>query len=174
MRLQRQSPWAQSYKTTQPTFTSGTSPPSPPNLPTHTSRDVRSTPTSTAHYQEVHSDDITTLTFNPSTPAFLLSGSTDGLVNVLDTRIADEDDVTLQTFNHNSSIHHAAWLTATEVLALSHDEQFALYDFAEERTNGDATLSFGDLRSVLGCQYVADVTPKMDGSGAIVGSGSQE
>lgn len=91
-----------------------------------------------------------------------------------DTRIADEDDVTVQTFNHNASIHHAAWLTATEVLALSHDEQFALYDFAEERTNGDATLDLGDLRAVLGCQYVADVTPKVDGSGAVVGAGSQE
>lgn len=137
-------------------------------------RDVRSTPSPTCHYQEVHSDDITTLTFHPSTPAYLLSGSTDGLVNIYDTRIADEDEVTVQTFNHNASIHHAAWLTATEVLALSHDEQFALYDFAEERTNGDATLDFGDLRAVLGCQYVADVTPKVDGSGAVVGAGSQE
>ncbi|CAM1504660.1 Fc.00g022510.m01.CDS01 [Cosmosporella sp. VM-42] len=136
--------------------------------------DVRSTPSQKAHYQEVHSDDITSLTFNPTHPTHLLSGSTDGLVNVYDTTIADEDDVTLQTFNHNASIHHCAWLTATEVLAVSHDERFALYDVAEERTTGDATLDFGDLRSVLGVQYVADVTPKSDGSGAVVGAGSQD
>lgn len=104
----------------------------------------------------------------------LLSGSTDGLVNIYDTRIADEDDVTLQTFNHNASIHHAGFLTPTEVLAISHDERFALYDMAEEIVNGDATQYIGDLREVLGCQYVANITPKLGDSGAIIGAGSQE
>lgn len=137
-------------------------------------RDVRSTPSAKAHYQEVHSDDVTDLAFNPSNPALLLSGSTDGLVNVYDTRIADEDDLTLQTCNHDASVHRAAWLTSTEIAALSHDERCALYDVAEERNSGDATQDFGDLRKVLGCQYVADVTPKVDGSGAILGAGSQE
>ncbi|KAG5970618.1 hypothetical protein E4U55_001541 [Claviceps digitariae] len=127
-----------------------------------------------AHYQDLHSDDITELAFHPSDPAVLLSGSTDGLVNIYDTRVPDEDELTVQTFNHNASIHHAAFLNSTEVLALSHDEQFALYDVAEERQNGDAVQSFGDLRSVLGCQYVAGVTVKADGSGAVVGCGAQD
>lgn len=91
-----------------------------------------------------------------------------------DTRIADEDEVVVQTFNHNASIHRAAFLGDAEVLALSHDERFALYDLAEEALNGDAAADFGDLREVLGCQYVADVTPKADGSGAVIGAGSQE
>ncbi|KAI6748131.1 hypothetical protein HG531_008673 [Fusarium graminearum] len=136
--------------------------------------DVRSTPTSKAHYQEVHSDDVTDLSFNPSNSALLLSGSTDGLVNVYDTRIADEDDLTVQTCNVDSSIHRAAWLSATEVAALTHDERCALYDVSEERANGDAVQDFGDMRSVLGCQYVADITPKMDGSGAVLGAGAQD
>jgi WD40 repeat protein len=136
--------------------------------------DVRSSPSPKAHYQEVHSDDVTELVFHPVDPAMLLSGSTDGLVNIYDTRIADEDDLTLQTFNHNSSIHHAAFLTGTEVVALSHDEQFALYDMDEARENGDAAQSWGDLRKVLGRQYVANVVAKTDGSGAIVGAGAQE
>ncbi|KAH7483092.1 hypothetical protein FOMA001_g7086 [Fusarium oxysporum f. sp. matthiolae] len=136
--------------------------------------DVRSTPSSKAHYQEVHSDDVTDLSFNPSNPALLLSGSTDGLVNVYDTRVADEDDLTVQTCNVDASIHRAAWLSATEVAALSHDERCALYDVSEERANGDAVQDFGDMRSVLGCQYVADITPKMDGSGAILGAGAQD
>ncbi|KAK2597346.1 hypothetical protein QQS21_006043 [Conoideocrella luteorostrata] len=136
--------------------------------------DVRSAPSPKAHYQEVHSDDITELAFHPEQPAILLSGSTDGLVNIYDTRIADEDDLTVQTFNHNASIHHAGFLTATEVLALSHDEQFALYDMAEETENGDALQHFGDLRSALGCQYVANVTVKTDGSGTIIGAGAQD
>lgn len=139
-----------------------------------THRDVRSNPSPKAQYDEVHSDDITSLAFHPSSPALVLSGSTDGLVSVHDTRIADEDDLTVQTFNHNASIHDAGFLTPTEVFALSHDEQFALYDAAEEQTSGDATQDFGDLRKVLGCQYVANVTTKLDGSGAIIGAGSQE
>ncbi|UNI23141.1 hypothetical protein JDV02_008977 [Purpureocillium takamizusanense] len=149
--------------------------------------DVRTTPSPRAHYQEVHSDDVTTLSFHASQPALLLSGSTDGLVNVYDTRVADEDDLTLQTLNLGASIHHAGFLTDTEVYALSHDERFALYDVAEHRASGDATQAFGDLREALVAagggddgvvpvpvQYVAGVTPKTDGSGAVIGAGSQD
>ncbi|KAG6024683.1 hypothetical protein E4U41_001709 [Claviceps citrina] len=137
--------------------------------------DVRSRPSSPrAHYQDLHSDDITELAFHPSDPAVLLSGSTDGLVNVYDTRLSDEDELTVQTVNHNASIHHAAFLSPTEVLALSHDEQCALYDVSDERDNGDAVQAFGDLRATLGCQYVAAVTVKADGSGAVVGCGAQD
>lgn len=117
---------------------------------------------------------MTSLGFHPASPTLLISGSTDGLVSVHDTTIADEDELTVQTFNHNASIHDAAFLTPTEVFALSHDETFALYDVAEERTDGNATRDFGDLRKVLGCQYVANVTTKLDGSGAILGAGAQE
>ncbi|WZH41888.1 WD40-repeat-containing domain protein [Fusarium acuminatum] len=105
--------------------------------------------------------------------ALLMSGSTDGLVNVYDTRVADEDDLIVQTCNADASVHRAAWLSATEVATLSHDERCALYDVSEEHANGDAVQDFGDMRAVLGCQYVADITPKMDGSGAILGAGAQ-
>lgn len=146
--------------------------------------DVRSTPSPQAAYHDLHSDDITTLSYHPSSPSILLSGSTDGLVNVYDTSIADEDEVTVQTLNLNASIHRAGFLggqgagagTGAEslVYALSHDEKFALYDVSEAHASGDAVRDFGDLRGKVECQYVADVVPKVDGSGAIVGAGSQE
>ena len=50
------------------------------------------------------------LRFHPGSDNFLLSGSTDGLVNILDTRIADEDEVVIQAVNHGS-IHHAGFLS---------------------------------------------------------------
>ncbi|KAL6813372.1 WD40-repeat-containing domain protein [Trichoderma sp. SZMC 28013] len=136
--------------------------------------DVRSNPSPKATYSEVHSDDVTSLAFHPSQPSLLVSGSTDGLVSVHDTAILDEDELTVQTLNHNASIHDAAFLNATELFALSHDEAFALYDVADERETGDAAQDFGDLRKVLGCQYVANVTTKVDGSGAILGAGAQD
>lgn len=177
-------PSAPSCRTTPPPSSSGEScsVPLPPQLPTPAARDVRAAPTARAHYDQAHSDDVTVLAFHPSDPALLLSGSTDGLVSLHDTRIVDEDDLTLQTLNHGASIHHAGFLTDSLAFALSHDERFALYDIAHDGHDGhdghDAAaltnLPSGDLRAVLGCQYVADVTPKTDGSGAIIGAGSQE
>ena len=135
---------------------------------------MRANPAPKAEYHEVHSDDVTDLSFHAADPNLLLTGSTDGLVNVLDTRVADEEDVVVQTLNHNASVHRAAFLTGTEVLALSHDERLALYDLAEEHTDGAAATDFGDVRPALACQYVADVVLKTDGSGAVIGAGAQE
>ncbi|KAI0474045.1 WD40-repeat-containing domain protein [Xylariaceae sp. FL0804] len=134
--------------------------------------DVRSTPTPKLHYKEVHSDDVTELNFHPRDANILLSGSTDGLVNICDTRIADEDEVVIQTFNLDSSIHHAAFLNDTEIYALSHDERLALFDMAEGYEKGAATIDFGDMRSVLGCQYIANITAKANGAGAVIGAGA--
>ena len=80
--------------------------------------------------------------FHPENPDILLSGSTDGLVNICDTRISDEDEVVIQAFNHGASIHHAGFLTRTEAYALSHDEKLALYDMAEN-LSADSTSNGG-------------------------------
>ncbi|KAI1752165.1 WD40-repeat-containing domain protein [Xylaria castorea] len=136
--------------------------------------DVRSTSAPKLHYKEIHSDDVTELNFHPSDHNVLLSGSTDGLVNICDTRITDEDEVVIQTFNHDSSIHHAAFLNDTEVYAISNDERLALYDMAEGYEKGAATTDFGDMRAVLGCQYVANIFAKANGAGAVIGAGTHE
>ncbi|KAI0160824.1 WD40 repeat-like protein [Xylariaceae sp. FL1272] len=136
--------------------------------------DVRATSTPKLHYKEVHSDDVTELNFHPNNPNILLSGSTDGLVNICDTQITDEDEVVIQTFNHGSSIHHASFLNNSEVYALSHDERLALYDMSEGYEKGAATTDFGDMRSVLGCQYIANITAKTNGAGAVIGAGAHE
>lgn len=142
---------------------------------THTAaRDVRSSPSPVAAHHELHSDDITTLSYHPNRAPILLSGSTDGLVSIHDTSVADEDELTVQTLNLGASIHRAGFIADSLVCALSHDERFALYDVSDGHDSGDALCDFGDLRKGLGCQYVADVVPKVDGSGAIVGAGAQE
>ncbi|GJD02919.1 WD domain-containing protein [Colletotrichum higginsianum] len=136
-------------------------------------RDIRAGPAQRLQYDEVHSDDVTELRFHPSEPHVLLSGSTDGLVNIYDTRISDEDEVVIQTLNQGS-VHHASFLGNTEVYVLTHDEKLAVYSVAEDHGSGAALVDFGDARESLGCQYIANVTTKVDGSGAIVGAGSQD
>ncbi|GJC85022.1 putative WD repeat-containing protein C63.06 [Colletotrichum liriopes] len=146
---------------------------SKPQVAHFTGRDVRAGPTQRLQYDEVHSDDVTELRFHPSEPHILLSGSTDGLVNIYDTRISDEDEVVIQTLNQGS-VHHASFLGNTEVYVLTHDEKLAVYSVAEDHGSGAALVDFGDARETLGCQYIANVTTKIDGSGAIVGAGSQD
>ncbi|ROW10791.1 hypothetical protein VPNG_05379 [Cytospora leucostoma] len=135
--------------------------------------DARGGSTPRIRYDEVHSDDVTELNFHPTSANILLSGSTDGLVNVCDTNIADEDDVVIQAFNHGS-VHHAGFLNGTEVYAVSHDEKFALYDVAESQENGAATWDVGDIREALKCQYVANVASKLGDNGAVIGAGTQD
>ncbi|KAH6853900.1 WD40-repeat-containing domain protein [Chaetomium sp. MPI-CAGE-AT-0009] len=138
--------------------------------------DLRSPAAPRTQYNEGHSDDITELAFNPHTPTHLLSGSTDGLLNLTNTLVADEDEAVQATFNHGS-VHRAGFLGAggTEVFAASHDEKFAVYDTADETPlRGAATLDLGDVRALLGCQYLADVVGKTGGIGAVVGVGAQD
>lgn len=77
----------------------------------------------------------------------------------------------ITAFNHGS-VHKAAFLNDTEVFAISHDEKFALYSMADD--NKAATLDLGDIREIIGCQYVANIFPKAQGAGAVIGAGSQE
>jgi hypothetical protein len=103
-----------------------------------------------------------------------LSGSTDGLVNLYDTKISEEEDALYQTINHGSSIHHAGFLTDVDVFALSHDEKFSMYEMITnpaEDVEEPPPVNFGDLRERLGCEYVANILPR-PGGGAVAGMGS--
>ena len=105
------------------------------------------------------------LCFHPSNSSWLLSGSTDGLINIFDTTITDEDEAILQITNHGSSIHQAGFLSPTEFYALSHDEIFSIYhlDTDSGETKDAPPTSFGDLRRRLDCEYVVNILNPGDG-----------
>jgi len=136
--------------------------------------DMRSFGKPVVQYIESHSDDITELQFHPTKPQILLSGSTDGLVNIYDTTILDEEEALHQTINHGASIHRANFLSETDIFALSHDEKLSMYELVTDLGEGveePPPVYFGDVRENLGGEYVANVFRRPDG-GAVIGIGA--
>ncbi|PGH28157.1 hypothetical protein AJ80_00047 [Polytolypa hystricis UAMH7299] len=132
--------------------------------------DIRSPGQTRLSYVESHNDDVTELQFHPSRSTVLLSGSTDGLVNIYDTTITDEDDALLQVIKH-SSIHCAGFLGDNAVYALSHDETFAIHPLnsPDENVVEPAAIQFGDVRPILHSDYVVQVL--FGGGGTYIASG---
>ncbi|KAK4983908.1 hypothetical protein LTR50_006941 [Elasticomyces elasticus] len=127
-------------------------------------------------FTESHNDTITQLSFHPTQSQVLLSGSTDGLVSLFDTTIADEDDALVQVLNHSSAIHCAGFISTTEAYAISSDEQLSIYGlnerFVPDQTEEDAppVKAFGDVREQLRCSYVVEVVKCFDSSWIAAGN----
>ncbi|PWY80497.1 WD40 repeat-like protein [Aspergillus heteromorphus CBS 117.55] len=127
--------------------------------------DIRSPGQTRLQYIESHSDDVTELQYHPIHKNIVLSGSTDGLVNIYNTLITDEDDALMQVVNHGS-VHHAGFLDQETIYALSHDENFSIYPVTnpDEQTQGPDPVQFGDLRQPLGCEYITQLFISNQGS----------
>ena len=95
-------------------------------------------------------------------------------MNIYDIAQSDEDDALIQVANHGSSINHANFLSNFQFFAISHDENFSVYQL--ENVDDSATevspQVFGDLRPQLECEYIVDVIPSIDRGETILGAGS--
>nr|XP_056707732.1 WD repeat-containing protein 89 [Euleptes europaea] len=93
-------------------------------------------------YSESHNDDITKICFHPSQPNLVVSGSTDGLVNVFDINRDSEDDALTSTCNSGSSVSFVGWSGKDfrQVYCLTHDEGFSWWDLAQLDTEEPITL----------------------------------
>ncbi|KAJ5682688.1 hypothetical protein N7462_005853 [Penicillium macrosclerotiorum] len=120
--------------------------------------DIRSPQAPRLQYVESHNDDITELQYHPSRSNILLSGSTDGLVNVYDTTVVDEDEALVQVINHGS-VHHAGFLSERTIYALSHDEHFSVHPATDpdDPAQDPEPVHFDDVRDPLGCEYVVQM-----------------
>ncbi|KZF22067.1 WD40 repeat-like protein [Xylona heveae TC161] len=134
--------------------------------------DIRSTASPRQKYTDSHNDDVTELQFHPTNHSLLVSGSTDGLVNVYNCNITDEEDALIQVINHGSSIHRAGFLNDKDIFALSHDETLSMYQLTDPDNEDEAPspIVFGDIRGRLGCEYAIGVF--MTEEGAILGIGN--
>lgn len=125
--------------------------------------DIRKGNKQSLAYVDSHSDDVTQVQFHPNDPHGVLSGSTDGLINIYNTSIEDEDDAVYNAINNGSSIHRAGFITngnANKIFALSHMETFSIHHIANNESITEtppASVEFGDVRDKWDCQYVADV-----------------
>ncbi|XP_037069029.1 WD repeat-containing protein 89-like [Pollicipes pollicipes] len=70
--------------------------------------DVRQ-PNPLGGYWESHTDDVSTVRFHPTDSGALVSGSTDGYVNVFDVTQTTEDDALQATLNTESSVSSVTW-----------------------------------------------------------------
>lgn len=123
--------------------------------------DIRNSSKPVVSYVDSHNDDVTSIRFHPDDSTALLSGSTDGLVNLYNTSITDEDEAVYQTINHGASIHSTGFLSAKRIYALSHMETFSIYEFAnpDENVEEPKPKEFGDVRGPWDCEYVVSLLP---------------
>ncbi|MCJ1347890.1 hypothetical protein MMC31_006120, partial [Peltigera leucophlebia] len=145
--------------------------------------DYRSTKDSLRKYVESHNDDVSEVNIPPTAlNSLVIRGhegngkSTDGLVNIYNTAIPNEDDALVQITNHGSSVHHAGFLTDTQLYALSHDEIFSVYPLTSQNDEAaaeedNAPTKFGDLRGLLNCEYIVDIMNPAGNGNAIIGAG---
>ncbi len=110
-------------------------------------------------FTECHQDDITEVRFHPTRRNMLLSGSTDGYVNVYDLKAEKEEDALLQVINF-ASVHSANFLPNDKLYTLSHMETFSVHSLidttTEESVESDP-VDYGDIRDKWSCEYVVDL-----------------
>lgn len=117
-------------------------------------------------FVDSHNDDVTYLTFHPTQSQYLMSGSTDGYVNVYDLTQDDEEDALHQVINY-ASVHLCKFLTENKISILSHMESLRFDNlFTSNYEDGEKPepRDLGDVRTLWpNCEYVVDVYP---GTGA--------
>jgi WD40 repeat protein len=122
--------------------------------------DVRNPGEVKMSYVESHGDTITELRFIPhaQSSSLLLSASTDGLINIFDTSVAEEDDAIFQVVNHRSALHHAG-LIGSDIYALGTDETLSFYAFQSPDPDVEEPKPkvLGDVRESLECEYVVSL-----------------
>lgn len=109
-------------------------------------------------FQDVHSDDITQVRFHPTDSNALITGSTDGLVNLYNLQEQEEDDALYQVIKDTSISKIGFFGPCYEYIYCStHIETISLYSFQDAQK----IIQFGDVRGVspeLSLDYCIDWT----------------
>ncbi|KAH8337874.1 hypothetical protein KR067_007854, partial [Drosophila pandora] len=112
-------------------------------------------------YNESHEDDITSVRFHDRNPDLLVTGSSDGLVNLFDVKESDEDEALLNTINTESSVGRLQWhrnvYEKDMVSCITHQHEFKIYECQE----GDEVFSLerSDITAAIRRKNPANCTP---------------
>ncbi|KAG5421083.1 hypothetical protein I9W82_000173 [Candida metapsilosis] len=124
--------------------------------------DLRNTSQIVKSFIDSHHDDVTALEFHPTLSNYLMSGSTDGYVNVYDLSKPDEDDALHQVINYGS-VHSCHFVSESRISILTHIETLLFHDLND--TNYEELVEpkqddRGDLRQQWpNNEYVVDINP---------------
>lgn len=116
------------------------------------SQDLSTTKDPLGAYSETHSDDVTQVRFHPSNPNMVVSGSSDGLVNVFDINVDNEEDALVTTCNSISSVSCIGWSGKgyKQIYCMTHDEGFYWWDLNHLDTDEPVTrLNIQDVREAV-------------------------
>lgn len=121
------------------------------------------TSTLLAHFDECHSDDITAIQLHPLHSHVMMSGSTDGLINLYDlSKLSEGQDEALYQIIKSDSVSTLGFFGPEYeyIYNTSHMETFSIYKFNE----GQVVKKYGDVRGdveyLVGAHY-EPVTQKL-------------
>ena len=77
---------------------------------------------------ESHQEEVTDVKFHPTDPDLLISGSTDGLINVFDCKKESEDDALKYSLNTEDSVAKLKWHHEDKISCISNTNDLYLYD----------------------------------------------
>lgn len=122
--------------------------------------DLRNTKDPIKLFVDSHHDDIMAIEFHPTLEHYLMSGSTDGYVNIYNLDEKDEDEALHQVINFGS-VHSCHFTRKNRISVLSHYETLAFYELNNrnyEKVDEPTPHDLGDVREIWpDCQYLVDV-----------------
>ena len=134
-------------------------------------------------YWDSHCDDITSVQFKPGSENILATGCTDGLVNILDVAVSDEDDALVTSHNTQDSVARLLWYSTSkgdeDNLAIqTHTEAVQLWhtpDCSAHTVLDRDSVCHGIRRTVSEFTYIAGLLPPSSSttSGLTVLAGSR-
>jgi len=107
---------------------------------------------------ESHQEEVTDVKFHPSDPDLLISGSTDGLINVFDCKQESEDDALKYSINTEDSVGKLQWHHQDKISCISNTNDLYLYDINSQdllkKWDRAAITDAIKRKSVIDCNLV--------------------
>lgn len=121
--------------------------------------DLKSPQSVVRSFVDSHHDDITDIKFH-SSYNYLMSGSTDGCVNIYNMDEPDEDEALHQVINF-ASVHSCHFTRKDRISVLSHMETLGFFELNStdyDVNDEPAPRELGDVRNFWpNCEYVVDI-----------------